>query len=407
MKPRRAQTLLLIRVLLYAALAALVFIAVERVAVVVAPVGSGLFLAYLLNPAVLRLEGKGVPRSIAIALLLLLFGGAVAAVVLLVPPLLSREIATFTERWQANQSRLATVILPWLHDTLHLPVTTNADEAAGQVLARLETALEGASGDVTSAVATALHTASGILRLVLAILLTPVFAIYFLSDYLRLRKAARNLVPLRYRESVMSTVGEVNGALASWVRGQLTVMVILGGLYATGLALTGIPLGVAIGIATGLMAFVPYVGLGVGLCFALASAGLDVHPASAVAGVLATFAAVQTLDTLIVTPRILGGRVGLSPVAVIFALTLGGELLGYAGLLLAVPSAAVFKVLLAHAHAHYIASPFYTGEPAVPPIASVPLPSVSAMVETVIQPPPGPVVIEAKTPVLRAQGGPT
>ena len=172
----------------------------------------------------------------------------------------------------------------------------------------------------------------------------------------------------------MGIVSEVNRALASWLRGQLIAMLVLAASYSVGLAFTGIPLGVGIGLLTGMLAFVPYVGVAIGFCIAMAAGVLDYHGPAPLIGVALTFASVQTCDTLLVTPRIVGKSVGLSPVAVIFALTLGGQLLGYAGVVLAVPTAAVCKVLLHHARRWYFASPFYTGEEASASDAPVPPP---------------------------------
>lgn len=362
---RRGQhTLLLVQALLYLVFATLALLVLRRLAVVVAPLVTGLFLAYLLNPWLTRLERRGLPRPLGIVVLLALSFGALTGLALLLPPLLSHEFERFAERWHDYALRLETVILPWLRHRLHLPRDATHLELTGQTLTRLQVLLQSARGDVATAIAGALHTATGVLRLLLAALLTPVFAIYFLSDFPKLRSAARELVPPRRRRQVLGIVSEINHALAAWVGGQLMVMFILGTLYATGLALAGVPLGVVIGIVTGLMAFVPYVGVSIGLCLALLAALLDPQPAGALVGVLATFAAVQALDGLIVTPRVLGGRVGLSPVAVIFALTLGGELLGYVGVILAVPTAAVCKVLLAHARATWMESRTYLGDEA-------------------------------------------
>lgn len=361
MAQRRARTLLLVRALLYLLMVGLVVMLVERLAVVLAPVLTGLFLAYLFDPTVRRLEDRGVPRSVGIVLLLAVLAAVAALLVVLLPPLLSREVEVAIERWHATQGRLETVVLPWLRETLHLRKSAGWDEAMRQALARARASLAGASGDVSSAVGSAFSTAKGVMRIAIAVLLTPVFAIYFLSDYHALRDSMHDLVPPHLRSRVFGILLEINQALSSWLRGQLTVMLVLGVLYATGLALAGIPLGAAIGIITGLMAFVPYVGVMLGLCLALLAGLLDPRPASALFGVFMTFAAVQAVDGLFITPRILGGRVGISPVWVIFALTLGGELLGYAGVILAVPMAAVAKVLLGHARHIYLESRFYRG----------------------------------------------
>jgi predicted PurR-regulated permease PerM len=372
MKLRSARTLLLLRAVLYLLLGAAGWVALRRVAVVIAPVGVALFLAYLLNPLVERLEARRLPRPLAVALLLLAWTVLVAATVTVVPPLLRRELAAFGGRWREAGARLDG-LLAWAREGLiHFmgasppwPAARGpaAAATATEELERIGAALQGATGDLASAALGALDTATGLLRGLLAVALVPVFTAYFLVDFPRLRRAARELVPPRHREPTLDLVAEVNHALASWLRGQLTVMLILGTLYATGLTLFRVPLGLAIGLLTGLLAFVPYVGVVVGLCLALAAAVLDAHPASAVVGALATFGSVQALDAMFITPRVLGGRVGLSPVAVIFALMLGGELGGYVGVLLAVPAAAVAKVLLGRAHRAWVGSAFYNGAP--------------------------------------------
>lgn len=171
---------------------------------------------------------------------------------------------------------------------------------------------------------------------------------------------------------------DIYGALGSWLRGQLTVMIIQAALYSIGLSIAGIPLAIFIGCTAGLLAFVPYVGVMVGLIAALLVALLEVSTAGAtpLLGVLVTFGAVQLLDALVITPRAVGGRIGLSAVGVIFALSLGGSLLGYAGLLLAVPAAAVIKALWPRLKAAYTNTTFYRG--AASPTAAATAPESSS-----------------------------
>ena len=361
-KKRRARTLALARALIYLAIAALVVLALRRLAVVLAPVGTALFLAYLANPLVERLERRGVRRGVAVLLLLLGFIAGVAAVLLIVPPLLAGEAASFAEKFDVYRQRAESFLLPWLRRTLHLGAGSNATDTLLGVLARFGSVVKDASGDVAAGVSRAIDTARGLLRFVVAAALTPVFAIFFLTGWPRLAEGARDLVPPRHREVVLGISHEVNQALAAWLRGQVLAMLLLATLYATGLAFARVPLGIGIGILTGLLAFVPYVGVLIGLALALAAAALDYHGPGPLIGVLITYGVVQTLDALVITPRIVGGRAGLSPVTVLFALSLGGELLGYSGLLLAVPSAAVARVLLRRAWRAYMASDFYRGD---------------------------------------------
>jgi predicted PurR-regulated permease PerM len=191
----------------------------------------------------------------------------------------------------------------------------------------------------------------------------PVFTVSFLMDMPTIGENLRVLIPPRHQPLVVEIMDDIYSALGSWLRGQLTVMIIQAALYSIGLSIAGIPLAIVIGCTAGLLAFVPYVGVMIGLMSALLVALLEVSTAGAapILGVLATFGAVQLLDALLITPRAVGGRIGLSAVGVIFALSLGGSLLGYAGLLLAVPAAAVLKALWPRLKAAYTNTTFYRG----------------------------------------------
>jgi predicted PurR-regulated permease PerM len=229
---------------------------------------------------------------------------------------------------------------------------------------RLSDWARGAAGEISGAVGTALLSVAGFFRIVLAVLLVPIFAVSFLMDMPHMKDGLRRLVPPRHQEMASDIMHDIQVALGGWLRGQLTVMVIQAALYSIGLSLTGIPLAIVIGCTAGFLAFVPYVGVSIGLVVALAMALLDVSTrgATPVLGVLVTFGAVQLLDAVVITPRAVGGRIGLSAVGVIFALSLGGSLLGYVGLLLAVPVAAIFKVLLPRLIDAYTDTPFYRGK---------------------------------------------
>jgi predicted PurR-regulated permease PerM len=209
--------------------------------------------------------------------------------------------------------------------------------------------------------------------------LVPVFAFYLLRDFDTIMDRLRLLVPERRRAFVVEVARDIDRVLSAWFRGQLTVMVIDGALYMIGLSILGVPMGVAIGAIAGLLAFIPVVGVLTSLALALFVTLLEFQGWGQVIGVLALFAAVPTIEMTVVVPRVIGGRVGLGPVAVIVALLLGAELLGFIGILLAVPTAAVINVLLGRIRSAYEGSAFFTraangegGAPGAPPSALSP-----------------------------------
>jgi predicted PurR-regulated permease PerM len=218
-----------------------------------------------------------------------------------------------------------------------------------------------------------------LLRIVLNIVLVPVFAFYLLRDFDKILEGLRKLVPERRRTFVIDVARDIDRVLSAWFRGQLTVMFIDGALYMIGLSILGVPMGVAIGALAGLLAFIPVVGVLTSLALALFVTLLEFQGWGQVIGVVALFAAVPTIEMTVVVPRVIGGRVGLGPVAVIVSLLLGAELLGFIGILLAVPTAAVINVLLGRIRSAYEGSAFFTREsepdgapPGAPPPAEAP-----------------------------------
>jgi predicted PurR-regulated permease PerM len=207
------------------------------------------------------------------------------------------------------------------------------------------------------------------------IVIVPVLAFYLLKDFDIITAHALALVPARERELVASTAREVDEVLGQFLRGQLTVMAILAGLYAAGYTLVGVPLAVPIALVGGLLSFIPYVGSGVALGLAVLMVVLHWSGPATLIGVLVVYAFVQTAEGLVITPRIVGDKLGLSPVWVLLALMVGGELFGFVGVMLALPAAAVAKVFAMHALNRYQASKLYLQRASLPP------PSMMAIAE--------------------------
>jgi predicted PurR-regulated permease PerM len=327
---------------------------------VLTPIFLAFAIAYVLDPAVDRLETWKIPRLAAIAIVSGGFVGAVVLFALLVVPDIVRDLAAVTRELPGHLQSWATRAQPLLERVgVHVPqdaqqwlagLQTHADKLATIPLAPV--------GDVVKQVVGGTFSAVGA---VLAALIVPVLAVYLLYDFDRIIAGVRDLIPLRYRDHVLEIATEVDGVLSQFVRGQLTVMAILAVLYGGAYYLLGIRLAFPIGIAAGILNIVPYVGslfaLLAGILMSLIGGGGWWQ----LAGVVAAYAVVQTLEGFVITPKIVGKSVGLREVWVLLALFVGGEVFGFLGVLLAMPVAAVLKVLFVRAVASYQRSGIYRG----------------------------------------------
>jgi predicted PurR-regulated permease PerM len=198
---------------------------------------------------------------------------------------------------------------------------------------------------------------------------TPVVAFYLLYDWNRMVVAVDNWIPLQHREVVRGLAHEMDEAIAGFVRGQTAVCLILGSFYAVSLTLAGLNFGLLIGLASGIITFIPYVGSMTGLVLGTSVAIAQFWPEyTPILFVLAIFFIGQFLEGYVLAPKLVGESVGLHPVWLMFALFAFGSLLGFLGLLVAVPLAAMIGVLARFALRQYMTSPFYTGEPARGPV---------------------------------------
>lgn len=390
MSDDRRTTLLLLRLLCYILLAVLAWSVLSKLSLVLTPVAVALVVAFLLDPSVRALEERRVPRWLAVGLMLLVVLAALTGMVLTIPYLVRQEIDRFTAQLPTYQSLITTKLLPLLSKVFKYRAA-NINDWLRLISTQLTEWIRGAAGQISETLGSALLGVAGLFRYLIAVLLVPIFTVSFLMDMPELMASVRGLVPPRYQHTASVIVHDVYIALGGWLRGQLTVMVIQAALYSVGLSISGIPLAILIGCTAGFLAFVPYVGVSIGLLAALLVSLLEVSTrgAAPVLGVLVTFGSVQLLDAVVITPRAVGGRIGLSAVGVIFSLSLGGSLLGYAGLLLAVPFAAVLKALLPRLLHAYTATAFYKGPASavaapglavvvVPPEPTPPLPTAAA-----------------------------
>jgi predicted PurR-regulated permease PerM len=326
---------------------------------VLLPFVAGMVLAYLLNPLADRLERHGVHRLLATLIVLGVFILLFVLAIIIVVPLLGSQLLQFIQRvpeyfrllqdlivTEANQDWIRRMI-----GTETLDLRKSVGDLVGQGAAWAGTFLQGIwSGG------------RALLSLVAVLVVTPIVTLYMLLDWHRMVNKVDSWLPRDHRSTIRALAREIDSVLAGFIRGQAIVSLMLGSFYAVALTLAGLNFGLLIGVAAGFLNFVPYLGSTAGLLIAAGVAIAQFWPEWLwILVVIGIFLFGQFIEGYFLQPRIVGGRVGLHPVWLIFALFAFGYLLGFLGLLIAVPLAAAFGVLVRFALRQYLASPLYTG----------------------------------------------
>jgi predicted PurR-regulated permease PerM len=328
---------------------------------ILSPFLIGVLLAYLGDPLVDRLERWKLSRTWGVIAVFALFGLILALLLLVLVPMLGRQLMRLYELTPQMLDWAQQQALPWVQAKLGL---TDGFWRFDQLKAAFSAHL-GKTGDIAGMLLSRVTASSlALLGWLANLLLIPVVCFYLMRDWDLLVAKLRGLLPRSREGLVVRLVGECHEVLGAFLRGQLLVMLALGLVYAAGLMLIGLELGLLIGLLAGLASIVPYLGTVVGIGAAL-TAGLfqfggDFSPLLAIAAV---FMVGQMLEGMLLTPWLVGDRIGLHPVAVIFAIMAGGQLFGFSGVLLALPVAAVIMVLLRHAHDFYKLSALYGESP--------------------------------------------
>ena len=325
-------------------------------------VGAAFALAYLLDPLVLRLERLRVPRSLAIVLVLALIGVVFTLVIWFVVPDIVRQITdlltSLPRKLRDQWIPAANNLLVSLRQRYRVRIPVTAESWLAQAGMRTDEIARRSLGMVESAA----DVSISILAKVLESVIVGAMAFYLLLDYHRLLDGVVDLVPRRAKEDFSRVASKVNAALGRYVRAQALAMLILGSLFAVGLTALKVPAGAGIGILAGLLTVVPYVGFFLALAVSALLALLDGGTGACLA-VVGYMVFVHLVDITFVTPRIVGGSIGLSPVWVILALLVGGKVAGFVGLLAAIPVASVLRVLVGEAVDFYRTTRFYTAMP--------------------------------------------
>ncbi|MBV8380283.1 MAG: AI-2E family transporter [Paucibacter sp.] len=324
---------------------------------VLAPFVGATVLAYALTPAVARLVAWRLPRPLAAALVELVFIVIVLAVALLIVPILSRELPQLREQIPRLAVLFDANVSPWLQG-YGVDVSLDPASIKAFLFKYLGANVEDWAG---AALSSARIGGSFLLAIVGNAVLLPVVLFYLLLDWPRLMDRCRALVPPRLRAPVHGFAVECDAMLGQYLRGQILVMLLLAAYYSIALAIAGFDLALPIGVFTGLAVCVPYLGYGLGLLLALLAGGLQFASVYGVVAVAVCYGLGQLLEGFVLTPRLVGERIGLGPLTVIFALLAFGHLFGFVGVLVALPVSALGVVATGRVHAAYLRSALYQG----------------------------------------------
>ncbi len=328
---------------------------------VITPFIAAFLLAYLINPLVSRMAKYNMPRWLTISLVFIGIIVAVGVGTWYLAPLLWEQIGYASKNIPEVLRWFNHTAIPWVEKSFNLTLDrVNNDELTNAVMDYLQT-----NYSVDSAQSIVYRIAQSGLSIMHTgglLLLIPVIAFYFLLDWNNMIWRLQLLIPRQIEPTVVSIAKECHAVLGAFVKGQLLVMLLLGVVYAVGLQIIGIEVGLIIGLIAGLCSIIPYLGFAAGIIAAFAASllqyGLDwVH----LLLVLVVFMIGQVIESYILQPFLLGDKIGLSPVAVVFAVLAGAQLYGFVGMLIALPVAAVLVVLLRHLYQTYEQSVFYMG----------------------------------------------
>lgn len=313
-------------------------------------------LAYLGDPLTDRLEAYRLSRAQSVIVVFSAMSLALALVLFMLVPQLEFQIANFINSLPAYAEKINGAVLPWLEQRFGVaikPVETN------ELINIVKSHWQKAGGIVATTMSSISHSGSVIVAWLMNLLLIPVVTFYLLRDWDTLVAKIYDLLPRRIAPTASKLAGEVNTVLSAFLRGQFYVMLALGCIYSVGLWIVGLDLALLIGMLAGMVSFVPYLGAIVGIVAACIAALVQYQEIAQLFPVAVVFLIGQTLEGTVLTPMLVGDKIGLHPVAVIFSVLAGGQIFGFLGILLALPIASIIMVLLRHVHDIYRDSEFY------------------------------------------------
>ena len=329
---------------------------------VLTPFLTGALLAYLGDPLADRLEARKIPRTAAVVIVFVVILIVLACVPLVLFPLIEQQVAALIQKLPKTIDWFQQQVLPWLSQALNIDSASWDAAAIKQAISAHWQQVGGMAKLILNSVSKSGLT---IFAWLANLVLIPVVTFYLLRDWDVLVARVRELLPRKQEPVISQLARDSDEVLGSFLRGQLTVMLALGTIYAVGLWIAGLDLALLIGMVAGLVSFVPYLGFIVGIVLAGIASIMQYHDAVHLIPVVIVFGVGQAVEGMLLTPLLVGDKIGLHPVAVIFAVMAGGQLFGFVGILLALPVAAVIMVMLRYVHQRYTSSALY-GQASVP-----------------------------------------
>lgn len=326
---------------------------------VILPFVAAFLVAYLFSPLVDRLHKLGLPRWLSISIVFIGIGIVLTLAIWYVVPLVWQQLIYARDSIPAGIHWLNYTFLPWVSQTFNVEaMEIDTEQISSVVMDYIQTNYSADS--IQSVLLRVAQSGLNFIQIGGVVVLIPIIAFYFLLDWERMLDNMRRLIPRPYEQTTLVVVGECHNVLGAFVKGQFLVMFLLGVVYAVGLQLIGLEVGLIIGMVAGLASIIPYLGFGVGIIAAVIATlfqfGIDwTH----LALVFLVFMIGQAIEGYVLQPFLLGDKIGLPPVAVVFAILAGAQLAGFLGMLIALPVAAIIVVLLRHLRDYYQKSHWY------------------------------------------------
>jgi len=325
-----------------AGVVALSLLALYLLSPIMTPFFLGALLAYIGDPCVSYLQSKHVPRTVGVIVVFLLVAFLLSAAIFLLVPMLQEQIVLGIKKIPDGLQWLQKSLLPWMNS--HMPGDNGINIAS--VKKQLAEHSQKVSNIAGTIVTTATHSTLAMIDFVVDIILVPVVAFYLMRDWPKIMKNIQRQLPPSFSKNILNIAQECDEVVGAFFKGQLLVMLVLGVIYSTGLWLVGLQVAIFVGLISGLLTIVPYLGFTIGIIVASIAMYLEMHSMTHVFYVWGIYGVGQMLENMVITPLLVGDKIGLHPVAVIFAILAGGTLFGFLGVLLALPVAAVILVVL-------------------------------------------------------------
>lgn len=322
---------------------------------ILAPFLAAAILAYTFDPLVDKCEARGLSRTLGTIIAVLVLLIAVLLLLIIILPLFYKEISQLTQMIPNFVEHLKTSVVPWISAKFGIDISLDPNSFRQFMQENI-----GDAGGIAKRVFTTVGTGGlAVVAILVNLALIPIVLFYVLRDWDILVGKIDAIIPRRYHDTVSIITHEIDEVLSEFLRGQLMVMLLMASFYVVGLWAVGLNFALPVGLITGLLVFVPYLGVGLGMVLGTVAAVMQFDSLLGVVLVWAVFGAGQVIESFFVTPKFVGERIGLHPVAVIFALLAFGQIFGFFGVLLALPASAAILVGLRHADARYRASNIY------------------------------------------------